>query len=112
MADNSNITALEILQPASEFTLTVNTLAGLIDRHRIAFTRFNNHCAALADQNEIAPLDERINRKLGKKERAARLEFLQYRPCTLAEIRAKAAYLIVSGAMTDADKDSGLRSLI
>lgn len=112
MADSSNITALEILQPASEFALMANTLAGLIERHRIAFTRFNNHCTALADQSEIAPTDERTNQKLGKKERAARLEFLQYRPCTLAEVRAKAAYLTVSDAMTDADKDTALRSLI
>ncbi|RVI07872.1 hypothetical protein CN200_29595 [Sinorhizobium meliloti] len=112
MADNSNITALEILQPASEFALTANTLAGLIDRHRVSFARFNNHCTALADQSDIAPADERFNRKLGKKERAARLEFLQYRPCTLAEVRAKAAYLLMSDAMTDADRENALRSLV
>ncbi|ASP96727.1 hypothetical protein GOC87_32715 [Sinorhizobium meliloti] len=92
MADNSNITALEILQQASEVTLTASTLAGIIDRHRAAFSRFNNHCTVLADQSDFAPADERVNRKLGKKERAARLEFLQYRPRTLAEVRAKVAY--------------------
>lgn len=112
MADSSNITALEILQPASDFVLTSNTLAGLIDRHRIAFTRFNNHCAALADQSETAPLDERLNRKLGKKERAARLEFLQYPPRSLAEVRAKAAYLLMSSAVTEADLHSALRSFV
>ncbi|RVI84188.1 hypothetical protein CN188_09405 [Sinorhizobium meliloti] len=112
MADNSNITALEILQPASDFALTANTLTGLIDRHRTAFSRFNDHCLTLAEQSGVDPAEERSNRKLARKERTARLEFLRYRPRTLAEVRAKAAYLVLSDAMTESDKDNALRSLI
>ncbi|RVE89249.1 hypothetical protein CN172_30925 [Sinorhizobium meliloti] len=112
MADNSNITALEILQPASEYALTANTLAALIERHRTAFSRFNDHCVTLAEQSGVDPAEERINRKLARKERTARLEFLQYRPRILAEVRAKVAYLLMSDAMTGADRESALRSLI
>lgn len=73
MADNSNITALEILQPASEYALTANTLAALIERHRTAFSRFNDHCVTLAEQSGVDPAEERINRKLARKHRSARI---------------------------------------
>lgn len=112
MAADTNITALEILKPVQEFTLTDNTLASLIDRHRRAFDLFNEHCAVLAEYNRSDPAEDRANRKLGRKERAARNEFLQHRPCSMSEVRAKAVYALLGDVFTDADRDSLLRSLI
>jgi hypothetical protein len=111
MATLTDTTAIEILKPAADAEGGI--LAELINAHQNAYAAFNTHAAEIAEELEPSAAQYAESRRLRAKERRAAQELVARRPETLAEVRAKAAYAVLSGeALTAADRDDVLRSFL
>jgi hypothetical protein len=111
MATLTDITPFEILKPGADAAGGI--LAELINSHHNAYSAFNVHSAEVAELMKPTAAHRAENRELCAKERAAARELITYRPGSLAEVRAKAAYAVLAGeALTSDDREAVLRSLL
>ncbi|MFU0505858.1 hypothetical protein [Pseudaminobacter sp. NGMCC 1.201702] len=113
MASDTDIMTSDNLNSISKASSHPRPLAEIIKRHQNAYAAFNDHCTKMAEFPRPTAAIEAENGTLDRAERDAKREFLCYRPRTLAEVKAKAAYTVLAAeAFTEADHQSVLRSFL